>query len=219
MTYIRVPGPGEDPFGHLGPTFVRLDEETARRTLGTVLWTLDPWLFPMNWDEGPQRVRHLTLIRCPAYARLLHFLLVSRRGEQEAESWPWSRLLGDRASMLGPDTRLREVVWECRDMIAREGLHVEPRVGEIVEDIARALARVLAEHGGEPTCFFYYPSGLGFLPDRGTHVYRGPIRRVDTLRSTDGTFFWPTLWWPEDESWFVATHTDATSTYVGVRRP
>lgn len=101
-------GPGEDAFGHLGPTLVRLDEETACRKLGTVLWTVDPWLFPMNWDEGPQRVRHLTLIRCPAYARLLPSLLVSRRGEQKAESWPWSRLLGDRASWLGPDTRFRE---------------------------------------------------------------------------------------------------------------
>ncbi|MGH2659954.1 MAG: hypothetical protein ACRDHS_09890 [Actinomycetota bacterium] len=46
MTYIRVPGPGEDAFGHLGPTLVRLDEETACRKLGTVLWTVDPWLSP-----------------------------------------------------------------------------------------------------------------------------------------------------------------------------
>jgi hypothetical protein len=51
------------------------------------------------------------------------------------------------------------------------------------------------------------------LPDRGMHLLEGPLSAVSAFYEN-----WrnpPSLWWPEDRAWCVATDIDLMSTYVG----
>ncbi len=51
----------------------------------------------------------------------------------------------------------------------------------------------------------------------GCFLIRGTVS--DAARFTfNGWFQSPTLWWPDDRTWFVHTHIDATSTYLGGSR-
>jgi hypothetical protein len=55
------------------------------------------------------------------------------------------------------------------------------------------------------------------LPGRSYYLVGGRVE--DAIRFTfDGWFQSPSLWWPEDRSWFVHTEIDAMCTYVGGSR-
>ena len=51
-------------------------------------------------------------------------------------------------------------------------------------------------------------------------LFHGPVSEAEKFHFGDGGWFQsPTLWWPDDRSWFVHTEIDGTSTYVGGSRP
>ena len=54
-------------------------------------------------------------------------------------------------------------------------------------------------------------------PGRAYYLYRGGIADVNTKWQGSGGSL-PTMWWPEDQAWFVHTEIDLDSTYVGASR-
>ncbi|MDF2848726.1 MAG: hypothetical protein K0R97_2708 [Oerskovia sp.] len=50
------------------------------------------------------------------------------------------------------------------------------------------------------------------LPHRGYHLWHGPLAQAAAFASLDQS---PTLWWPQDRSWFVCTELDAVATDLG----
>jgi hypothetical protein len=61
------------------------------------------------------------------------------------------------------------------------------------------------------------------LPTFPTHgegrsylLFHGPVGRAESFWSAIGRC--PTIWWPQDRAWFVHTHIEATSTYLGGSR-
>jgi hypothetical protein len=56
------------------------------------------------------------------------------------------------------------------------------------------------------------------LPGRTHHLLTGPVAAVGDLARAvtgEGWFQSPSLWWPEDRAWCVATDVDLKSTYIG----
>lgn len=56
------------------------------------------------------------------------------------------------------------------------------------------------------------------LPDRSYHLFRGPLDAIEALsQMEEGDHSWqvPSLWWPADRAWCVASEIDFDSTLVG----
>jgi hypothetical protein len=104
----------------------------------------------------------------------------------------------------------------------------QPRMGTLrVEEL-----RILVEHLRRETttpdvCWFAMWEGFGGLddeairervelPHRNYLLYGGAIDRALESRMEPFPFDQsPSLWWPEDRTWFVATEIDFDSTFVG----
>ena len=101
--------------------------------------------------------------------------------------------------------------------------HEAPTIGQLPVNEIESLAAVLREHTTTPEdCYFGFWEGLGMtgvpvnhprltLPSREHLLFRGTV--ADASRELHG--FSPSIWWPADRAWFVATDVDLTSTYVG----
>ncbi|GAA1405830.1 hypothetical protein [Oerskovia paurometabola] len=50
------------------------------------------------------------------------------------------------------------------------------------------------------------------LPHRDYHLWHGPLAAAAAFASLDQS---PTLWWPDDRSWFVCTELDTVATDLG----
>jgi hypothetical protein len=59
---------------------------------------------------------------------------------------------------------------------------------------------------------------LPTFPVRGGRylLFRGPVANAELFWSSIGHC--PTIWWPDDRAWFVHSHFEATSTYLGGSR-
>jgi hypothetical protein len=107
-----------------------------------------------------------------------------------------------------------------------------PDTGGLPPASLAALCEVLAAHTGTPDrCYVGVWEGYGWpevdwagpevldLEERSFHVRRGPISiAVEVGWRQDSHVSWskpPTLMWPADRAWFVASDTDLDSTYVG----
>jgi hypothetical protein len=198
----------EDPFGFLAPSLRPLPSGEAERQL-EAMRPLDMY-HPL--PDPPLRLRHLTSMRCEKYARLLHPLEVIKvvDGEGFVASSDWSKL-----GHVDPDVSLRAFLREAQDSVATRGLEVNAMVGSLEQTTARDLATLIRETFPTKECFFHFWGGEGFFPVGGPFVYQGRIELVACLfPHANEPFQSPTLWWEKD-SWFVATHTDSTSSYVG----
>jgi hypothetical protein len=143
-----------------------------------------------------------------AYARVLH---PAWRGRAKVR---WRELA---TGPIDPGTRF--------EALAAEGVHA-PFTGTLDCGELRALVDVLApDTVGE--CWFGVWAGFGWLPDpppaprlalaeRPLLLYRGPLAAATALcEPFEQT---PTLWWPDDRAWCVASEVDFHSTYVGGSR-
>lgn len=107
----------------------------------------------------------------------------------------------------------------------------EPVEGSFPAAQAEVLRTVLAEFTGTAEeCFFAVWEGFGALalnvvaqtvtmPQREMHLFTGPLSQA--ARVSMETPPWqqsPSLWWPADRRWCVATDVDLMSTYVGGTR-
>jgi len=107
----------------------------------------------------------------------------------------------------------------------------EPVEGSLPEELAPALASVLARHTATPQrCWFAVWEGYGCLafgpgdapafgiPHRRLLLFTGPITAVLASLCTPPWWQSPSLWWPEDRAWCVETEVDMMSTYLGGTR-
>ena len=56
------------------------------------------------------------------------------------------------------------------------------------------------------------------LPNREHYLFTGPLGRTARPIAFGGWQQSPSIWWPADRSWVVATEVDGYSTYVGGSR-
>jgi len=106
----------------------------------------------------------------------------------------------------------------------------EPSEGSLPADVGGPLADVLAAHTTTgDQCWFAIWEGFGGLPAdvraaprfevpaRAYHLFQGPVTAIthDVLPPFRQS---ANIWWPEDQSWCVATEIDLMSTYVGCTR-
>jgi hypothetical protein len=103
----------------------------------------------------------------------------------------------------------------------------EPEAGSLPIAQATSLLAVLTRFTGSDDCFYAVWDGFGALsvpldgprlalPSRPMILLRGPL--ADAADLSMGDWPWqqsPSLWWPSDRAWCVATDVDQTSTYVG----
>jgi hypothetical protein len=209
--------PGIETFDDLAPLVTRLPVAEASKVLAVAR----PLSLDRALPDPPLRVRHLTAIQRPAYARLLHPLVVAD-GRGFSAPWRWSKLEVKAATA---DATLREVLDAASESLSSQGLTAHVELGRLDHRSTTGLASLIREEGlPSASCYFYFWDGLGIFTDRDPHVYRGPVTAVGCFfRAASrhpqtwtpwGQFQSPTLWWGND-TWFVATHLDATSTYVG----
>lgn len=105
-----------------------------------------------------------------------------------------------------------------------------PRSGTLSRELGRALASVLRTYTATPDrCWFGVWEGWGGLesgtprfehPNRCYHLAEGAIDAAASTVYDDewGVHQSPSMWWPDDRAWFVATEIDLDSTYVAGTR-
>jgi hypothetical protein len=104
----------------------------------------------------------------------------------------------------------------------------DPMSGRLPEAVAASLVnRLRGETTTPKQCWFGVWDGWGGLskfvsaapafdlPHRRYHLLSGPIERVATLTASPPWRDPPSLWWPSDHAWCVATEIDFDTTYVG----
>lgn len=199
-------GSNAEAFAHLHPLVRRLERIRALTAFSAVR----PLDLSRPVDDPPLRVSHLTSITAEAYVRVLHPIPVESDTGLGA-TWSW---VGLAEREVAPGEPLGDVLSEARPRLDAIGLRVTSSPGSLPARQASALAEVLASDPTE-VHFMYFWAGLGF-DDTGPHVYDGSPALVGFLypRQEDVRVT-PTLWWGSSRTWFVATHPDATSSYIG----
>jgi len=114
----------------------------------------------------------------------------------------------------------------------------DPNHGILDEEVVAELLPLLARFTGTPEqCYFgvwegygQYSGGTTMLTSDGSGRPLSPppdIRRAQRIRGCDRNYLLytgfytnfrsqpPSIWWPADRTWFVATDIDLDSTYVG----
>jgi len=105
----------------------------------------------------------------------------------------------------------------------------QPDVGSLPHNIAVHLAAILTAYTTPPgACWFAVWEGFADLdrkwrtapvlsiPHRKLLVLEGTLPEVgSTLSESAWHYRSPSLWWPEDRAWCVATEVDFTWSYVG----
>lgn len=201
-----------------------------------------------------------------AYARVFH-----PAGKQDGDTWTaveWSNIAAANGKRIAAKTCFADLVpTGCFD---EDGLHWRrgqpglwdwpPSEGELPEDLAAELIRILSRHTQTPgQCVFAYWAGWGdptptmplprteqekveqdrfyksyktgavfagtpraqrdvaatvSLPGRDYRLFEGDVAEARTdWSATAGQL--PSLWWPADRAWCVATEVDFDWTYVG----
>lgn len=199
-------GSSADALAHLHPLFRRLERVRALTAFSAVR----PLDLSRPVDDPPLRVSHLTSLSSEACVRLLHPIRVET-GTGLSADWSWASI-GEREVTSGEP--LAHLLSEARPRLDAVGLSVKFSPGMLPARQACILAGILSTDPTE-VHFMYFWDGLGF-DDPGPHLYDGSpalvgclYPRQDVVRVT------PTLWWGSSREWFVATHPDATSTYIG----
>lgn len=155
-----------------------------------------------------------------AYARIFHPAVDA--GGQEVTWATAAARFGRRAHA--------QMQWQAITQPARgKMVFQEPPTGSLPEKQSLALVDILRRHTTTPeVCYFAVWDGWGalhpglpwndtvrlHLPDRDYYLLRGTI---DAAAKSVSPTYWqsPSLWWPSDRAWCVATEVDLMSTYVG----
>lgn len=144
----------------------------------------------------------------------------------------WSRVARWSGRPLTPTSYFSDLGTRA-DGVRWTSLGSPPWMGAYSEDIALRLAELLSRCTSTPQsslfCIWHGLGGIdahqGALVDispewrasgRRYLLYQGSVEGVaDVLRiGHSGSFVPPSLWWPEDRTWFVSTEVDAESTYI-----
>ncbi|WNB86537.1 hypothetical protein [Cellulomonas sp. ATA003] len=165
-----------------------------------------------------------------AYARAFH--PARRHGKAGADvdvSWTEVAAFNGRHAHAGMQWTSITGSWQYLHEDTQPGVwDVEPEEGTLPAAQAEALVQVLARFTSSPQqCFFSVWEGFGALavppvartvlmPQREMRLLTGPLSEAVTASME--TPPWeqsPSLWWPADRAWCVATDVDLMSTYIG----
>lgn len=200
----------EGPFEHVSPALVRLAAVEAQRVLRSVR--------PLDLSQPLRRslrIRDLSKLRTEAQARICHPLQVLNIELGDLSYGRWAEL-SEGDYQITADTALSTLFQTTSGSAALKDRQIEPLIGTLDPSSAHELVRVLEALPGVSEAFFYFWEGGGRLGDGEPHVYHGPIAAMESLYPYgEGWLEMPSLLWADDRRWFVASYTDATSTYVG----
>jgi len=178
------------------------------------------------WDQNQLlRISSLVPEGFAAYGRILH-AAGSALGEGVVR---WSDIATTHDRVLDAQTRFNELVgWDLADDRQPPWPWQQPDPGSLTPDECHAVADVLARHTSTPNRgWFCLWEGYGWtelpapgmgpprvrLEHRDCLLFEGAVSAAAAFRS--GPWFQsPTLWWPDDHAWVVASELDIFSTYV-----
>lgn len=181
-------------------------------------------------DRGIQHVATLVPADYSAHARILH------RTGTRTEDVRWAEIAALTGQRLHGETQYAELTgWHAdHEHQGPPEPWVEPQRGSLRPDECVAVAEVLARHTTTPDdCWFCVWEGYGSawtilnrlaeraprvgLEHRACLLFRGPVTAAAAFH--EGPWFQsPTLWWPDDRAWCVASELDIYSTYVAAAR-
>jgi hypothetical protein len=187
------------------------------------------WLRRALWPWTSNGIRHVATLVPASYAA--HGRVLHRAGTLSTDL-RWAEIATTTGRRLGPTTQYGELIDWRADAKAQSPPVPwrEPNRGSLEFDECRAMAEVLARHTSTPErCWFCLWEGYGtawttlndlarvaprvWLEHRACLLFRGPVSAATTFREPPW-FQSPTLWWPEDRAWCVASELDIYSTYV-----
>lgn len=165
-----------------------------------------------------------------AYARVFH--PARRQDETGAHvEVPWTEVaaFNGRHAHAGMQWTAITGSWQHLHEATQPGVwDVEPEEGSLPAAQAEALVPVLARFTSTPQeCFYAVWEGFGALavppvartvlmPRREMRLLTGPSSQAATVSMESPPWEQsPSLWWPADRAWCVATDVDLMSTYIG----
>jgi hypothetical protein len=188
---------------------------------------LEPW--PPRPRQRPITVASFVPAFYPAHGRVFHHAWMSN----SAEPVRWATIAARAGQTFDARTRFNELVGWDRDSRMQDAPEPwsQPDPGSLCPQECGAVAEVLVKHTTTPdTCWFCVWEGYGTgwpvlnrlgewaprvaLQYRNCLLFRGPLRAATAFRS-EPWFQSPTLWWPDDRAWCVASELDIFSTYLG----
>lgn len=185
--------------------------------------TASEWIRP-HLHPFAQDVGSLVPEGFDGYARIFH-----PARSRDGRSVTWRAIAGANGRRVHPTMQFGNIAGSWRES-GREDLWVAPpATGNLAPDIAVALIEILRLHTNTPDrCWFGVWDGWGGL-DPGTARFEHPNRRYylasgaleaasSSVYPNDWTHQSPSLWWPDDRAWLVATEIDLDSTYIGATR-
>ncbi len=194
---------------------------------------------PANWIVASVRnfqydVGSLLPVTFAAYARVLH--PASRdieTGSSVDVAWLDVAAANGRVAHAAMEWVAITGGWRFERQATQPGVwDAPPSMGSLPSRTAASLAGVLAGFTATPSeCWFGVWEGYGdapfhagtvpliAMPQRNMALLRGPLRAAGTAFSRMRWPESPSLWWPDDRSWCVATDIDLMSTYVGGSMP
>jgi hypothetical protein len=166
-----------------------------------------------------------------AYARVLHPAYLGHGVDLKPITW--AEVAEMAGTELHPRADFGRLAGLGDDLNAHPEWGQRPPEGDLPREVARPLAEVLRRNTTTPEeCWFCVWFGWGSTfaledydedtykhvktPGREHLLLRGSIDEVDVVgnQHVDG----PSIWWPDDHAWCVATEIDLDSTYVGGAR-
>jgi hypothetical protein len=171
-----------------------------------------------------------------AYARVFHplyRLTLKSPGQTSAENLipvRWSDIAAANDRAVAAEMQRLDIRAEpTRVSPSGEELwNQQPISGSLPREIAVRLAAILPGHTRtRESCWFAVWEGFGdlrirngeapvvFIPNRNLFLVHGTVDEVLTTFSVFERYQSPTLWWPDDRAWCVATEIDYTWSYIG----
>ena len=168
-----------------------------------------------------------------AYARIFHPAYLNKDEERPVRWSTVASWTGRAVHPLMQFERIAGLSEDPHDMYKDPPWGSLPQHGSIPERECRTLVEVLRRFTSTPgNCFFCLWEGYGNIdtrlykassrvraPGRDYLLFRGPIDAIMAFITRDGPFWGhsPSIWWPEDRAWCVATDIDLYDTYAGGR--
>ena len=206
------------------PEGVELMEDISQaRWIEERLW---PWGDACGAHE--MRVGSLVPEGFAAYARVFH--PAELRTDRGHEPVRWSTVASWTGRSAHPQMQFERIA-NLSELYQDPPWGSYPRYGSLPSEECRTISKALREFTSTPDrCYFCVWEGWGFLdsglykkasrlrvPNRDYLLFRGPLDAVMSFLDyfPHGWSQSPSIWWPDDRAWCVATEIDLPDTYVG----
>jgi hypothetical protein len=183
-------------------------------------------LYPIRRSSGTQ-VCSVIPDGFDAYARVLH---PARQGSDAQVGVKWSEVAAWSGRVVHPEMQWKSISQPRTEPESGPPWTYEPDVGVCPTDVLLPLVEIMRKYSsGEDGCWACVWEGWGGIGDAFPEVPRVDLPWRSHLLLwvpfeilTEGIFggvgaarISPSLWWPRDKRWCVATEVDFAWTYVG----